>query len=390
MKFFLALFVAAAFNSVCAQQPYPIKVGALLPLSGVGASVGAVQRAALEASAQALRSAGITLELTLLDASPRNADDAAVQATELIDGGVHVLICCNTPEEAARLAPLAAATGVPLLTFTAPAAPSAVAGSAYWSFALMAEETAALEWLLREPASQPVGLMAPVGRPGDRAEALLKPVSNGTERYPADPDAPLTPEALLLATREPVSVVLWDGGAGTLRAAEALAARGYEGNVIVRGGVWAELGALGRAGLTGAKSAVSPAVLGYTLADTHPSKAAVSSFRRALASLPDSLLSETTLAAGATAWDAALLIGSAAEQVLAYGLGAEVIGAEATGAETTEADTLRRALRDALVGLGPTTGAGGRYDFGESGAGGLEPASLVLAVWRGGRFRPGP
>ena len=397
--------MAAALSLACAQQPYPIEVGALLPLSGEGASVGAVQRAALEASAQALRSAGITLELTLLDASPESTDDVTAQAAELIDGGAHVLICCNTPEEAAQLAPLATAAGVPLLTFAAPAAPSAAAGSAYWTFPLLAEETAALEWLLLESALQPVGLMAPVGRSGDRAEALLEPVSNGTERYPADPDAPLTPEALLLATREPVSVVLWDGGAGTLRAAEALAARGYEGNVIVRGGVWAELGALGRAGLTGAKSAVSPAVLGYTLADTHPSKAAVSSFRRALASLPDSLLSETTLAAGATAWDAALLIGSAAEQVLAYGLsaevtgaevtgaeviGAEVIGAEATGAETTEADTLRRALRDALVGLGPTTGAGGRYDFGESGAGGLEPASLVLAVWRGGRFRPGP
>lgn len=332
---------------------------------------------------QALRSAGITLELTLLDASPESTDDVTVQATELINGGVHVLICCNTPEEAARLAPLAAAAGVPLLTFAAPAAPlapSAAAGSAYWTFPLLAAETAAFEWLLLEPALQPVGLMAPVGRSGDRAEALLEPVSNGTARYPADPDAPLTPEALLLATRQPVSVVLWDEGAGTLRAAEALAARGYEGNIIVRGGVWAELDALGRAGLTGAKSIVSPAVLGYTLADTHPSKAAVSSFRRALVALPDSLLNETTLAAGAAAWDAALLIGSAAEQVLAYG----------PDAEAAAADALRRALRDALVGLGPTTGAGGRYDFGESGAGGLDPGSLVLAVWRGGQFRPEP
>ncbi len=383
MRFFLVLLVAGVFSSTYVQAQ-AIKVGALLPLSGPQARVGAVQRVALEASIQALRSAGVTLELTLLDSyNP----DAAVQAAALVDSGAHVLICCNTKEEAAQLASLAAAANVPLLTLSAPlevsptsAVGGAAGGDAYWVFSLAAEETASLGLLLLEPALHPVGLMAPVGRSGDHAGILLEPIRNAVVRYPERSDLPLTPEALLLATREPASVVLWAESEGTVRGAEALAARGYSGDIIVRSSVWEELGALERARLTGAKSVVSPALLGYTLADTHPSKAAVSSFRRSLIALPDGLLERTALAAGAGAWDAALLIGRAAEQVLAY------------GPAPTEPSTLRSALRDALVGLGPITGAGGLYNFSGGGEGwdGLDPGSLVLAVWRGGRFRPIP
>lgn len=384
MRFFLVLLVAGVFGSTYAQAQ-AIKVGALLPLSGAQARVGAVQQAALEASVQALRSAGVTLELTLLDAYSLDPGDAAVQAAALVTSGAHVLICCNTPEEAAQLAPLAAAANVPLLTLSAPlevsptsAVGGAAGGNAYWVFSLAPEETASLGRLLLEPALHPVGLMAPVGRSGDHAGILLEPIRNAVVRYPERSDLPLTPEALLLATREPASVVLWAESEGTVRGAEALAARGYSGDIIVRSSVWEELGALERARLTGAKSVVSPAVLGYTLADTHPSKAVVSSFRRSLIALPDGLFDETALTAGASAWDAALLIGRAAEQVLAYGL-SDLAPAE-----------LPSALRDALVGLEPVTGAGGLYNFSEGGLDGLDPGSLVLAVWRSGRFRPIP
>ncbi len=379
MKLFLILLSVAALGSVYAQQTYAVKVGAILTMSGAEASVGAAQRVALEASVAALRQDGITLELTLTDARSVDEAEAGVVglARDLVASGIHALICCNTSAEAAQLAPVAAAAGVPLLTLAPPPEPP---GGATWVFSVAAHDGAALEYLLLEPALHPVGLMAPVGQAGDYAAALLEPallepVESGAARYPEDPAAPLTPEALLLATQGPVSVVIWDGGAGTVRAAEALAARGYEGDVIVRRDVWEELGALGRAGLTGAKSVVSPALLGYTLADSHASKGATSSFRRALVELPGAPTAEM-LELGARAWDAALLLGLATEQVLTY--------------LDADPDTLRSALRDALVGLGPTDGAGGRYDFSEGSPNGLEPRSLVLAVWRGGQFRPIP
>ncbi len=373
--------MVAASGGVWAQQAYPVKVGAVLPLSGARASVGAAQRVALEESVAALRSDGITLSLTLIDARSVSETEAADLVRDLVASGVHALICCNTPAEAAQLAPVAAAAALPLLTLAPlPASPNETT----WVFSLAAEEVRVLERLLLEPALHPVGLMAPVGPVGDHAAALLEsvllaPVRSSAARYPDDPAAPLTPEALLLATRGPASVVLWDGGAGSVRAAEALAARGYEGDVIVRREVWTELGALGRAGLTGAKSVVSPALLGYTLADTHPSKGSTSSFRRALVGLPGAP-TMAVLELAARAWDAALLLGLATEQVLTY-LDAD---------PDADPATLRSALRDALVGLEPTDGAGGRYDFGEGSPNGLEPGSLVLAVWRGGQFRPGP
>lgn len=329
--------------------------------------------AALEASVKALQDSGVTLELTLLD-SRSDPGQAAAQAEALLAAGVHALVCCTTPAEAAQVTPLAVATGLPLLTLTQGAA---TAVDSYWLFSLAAGERAQLERLLLETPLHPFALMAPTGSSGDRAAGVLQDARVGAARYPPG-RTPLTPEALWVATREPGSVVVWDDEEGTAVAADALTARGYRGPLVVRGIVWERLDALERAKLTGAKSVLSPAALGYTLADAHPSKEAVSRLRRALVAVPDSALSEASLAAGASAWDAALLVGLAAEQLLTYGL------------ELGETEAVRGALRDALVGLEPVTGAGGSYDFSEGGAGGLHPGSLVLAEWRSGRFRPLP
>ncbi len=245
-------------------------------------------------------------------------------------------------------------------------------------FSLAASDAQVLRRLALEPPQAPLALMAPVGDPGDLAKEILGSASAGVVRYPAA-RIPLTPEALLIATREPGSVVIWDGAAGTLRAAEALSARGFAGVRVVRAEVWGELDALERAELTGALSVVSPAVLGYRLPDTHPSKEEVSRFRRALREVILESSDAETVATAAEAWDAAQLLGAAAEQVLTY----------AGSADLTVA-AVRGALRDALVGLGPVVGAGGSYDFsGESGSG-LLADSLVLAVWRSGRFFPYP
>ena len=372
MKFFLLLGWLVGFAHA------QIQVGAILPLSGALASVGEVQEAALRASAEALEARGVVLEITLRDSRSR-PDRAAARVQELLDSGVHILVCCETPEVGARVTPLAAAAGLSTLTL----APS-TAADVTWLFALAPDETAPLERLSLETPLHPFGLMAPVGRAGDLAAERLQP-KVGAARYPvARP--PLTPEALQIATREPASVVVWDNGEGTVRATEALSARGYGGAVIVRADIWDDLNALERAKLTGARSVLSPAVLGYTLSDAHPSKAAVSSFRRALIVVPDGALTGAALAAGAGAWDAAQLIGSAAEQVLAY----NVVTDTEAGREA-----VRGALRDALVTLGPVTGAGGTYDFTEGdfsdgSSSGLQPDSLVLAEWRSGRFRPLP
>ena len=380
---FLGLFLCPRTNSwsgVANAQTYkPIytpvytpafKVGAVLPLSGDSAGVGRAAAAALEASAQALRSRGLELELTVRD-SQGDPAEADVQTTTLIAAGVHALVCFD-----ANLLPGPEATALPLLSL----APIKAAQTEY-TFSLAADDAQVLMRLALGPPQTPLALLAPADALGEEASRALRDISLGVVRYPAG-RTPLTPEALLAATLEPQSIVIWDSAAGTVRAAEALTARGYTGVRVVRAEVWGELDALDRAELTGAVSALSPAVLGYRLSDTHPSKAQVSSFRRALSgSLSGSDAEQVT--AAAAAWDAAQLVGAAAEQVLTY---TEVRADSSTAA-------VREALLGALSGLGPTVGAGGSYDFsgdftGERSA--VLPESLVLGAWRGGRFLPYP
>ncbi len=358
-----------------AANAQTFSLGAVLPLSGNAAQVGQVAAAALRASAETLLGTGIKVKLSILD-SRSDARYAAAQAQTLTAAGVHALLCCETARVAAQVVPITAAAGVPTLSL----APVGEDGG--YPFSLSATETQVLTKLALEGPQAPLVLMTPLGTTGDAAKKVLGGANIGVVRYPAQgaaPSTPLTPEALLAATLEPGSVVLWDDAPGTLEAAEALTARGYSGVRVVRAEVWEALDAFGRAELTGAVSVVSPAVLGYRLPDMHPAKARVSSFRRALRGVlfESSAVATVTLAAGA--WDAAQLLGAAAEQVLSY-----------TAPTDLGEAAVRSALRDALIGLGPVDGVGGSYDFSAERAPGLLPESLVFAVWRGGRFFPFP
>lgn len=376
MRFSFLLLLAALIFIVSpradAQLPM-IKIGAILPLTGSDTTLGQVQERALRGALASVRTRGLDIELDVVD-SRSLVRESAAQAQELFSTGVHALICCSSADETNALLPLATSAGVPLLSLSTPG--SSVFNS-YWSFSLATSEAAALERLTLETPLQPTFLMTPVSAAGDLAAHILVG-KVGAVRYPRG-RAPLTPEALWAITRTPVSIVIWDDEAGTLEAARALAARGYSGSLIVPAPLWSGLDALGRGALTGAKSVLSPAALGYTLADSHLSKPSVASFRRALIGISSGFLTETTLSQGAAAWDALSLLAAAAEQVLAY-------NTDFTDAAVPAA--LRQSLRDALIGLGPQIGAGGTYDFSESSRAGPVPNSLVIGTWRGGAFRP--
>lgn len=348
-----------------------LHLGVVLPLSGAQARRGAAQLTALRASARVLQRSGVPITLNVQDSQ---GEPAAVRAraAALVAGGVHALVCCQTSAEVELVAELA--SELPILAL----APAAAGGGGV--FTLVADERAELTRLQLEPSLRPLALMAPVGSLGDAAEGAVG-AQAGVARYPLEANrepAPLTPEALWVITREPGSVIVWDEREGTLRAARALAARGYGGPLVVRRALWDTLSATERALLGGARSALSPAVLGYTLPDAHPSKQPVARLRRALLTVPASSLDARTLEGAASAWDATLLFGHAAEQLLVY------------GPEPSRTEAARAALRDALLGLGPVVGAGGSYDFVAGDAYGPLPASLIIAEWRSGRFRPLP
>ncbi len=390
MRFLLALAILSlGFWPISSAQtstatPTPtFKLGAVLPLSGSSAGTGQVAASALRAAAETLLGRGIDLDITVLD-SQSNAVYAAAQAKKLVSAGVHALVCCETAQVAAQLAPVATAAGLPVLSL---APVDSADDSARWPLmSLAADDAQVLTKLALSPPGWPLALLVPADKLGDRASLALREVSLGVVRYPVG-QTPLTPEALLAATLEPQTIIIWDNAGGTVQAAEALSARGYTGVRVVRAEVWGELDALSRAELTGAVSILSPAVLGYRLPDTHPSKGSVSSFRRALSGvISDSDVEQVTTAAAA--WDAAQLLGAAAEQVLTY---------TDAGNDPDNTAAVREALLGALGGLGPVVGAGGIYNFfGVSDdlvadrTTGLLPDSLVFGAWRGGRFLPYP
>ena len=375
MRFLLVLAISLNLGCTASAQITPtFKVGAVLPLSGDSASTGQLTAAALRASAETLRGRGINLEFTILD-SQSNVVYGVNQAKKLIAAGVHALVC-GEAQVAAQLAAVTTTAGLPVLSL-------GPVKSAEWPLiSLVADESQVLTKLALSPPAQPFALMAPANELGDRASRALEEMSLGVVRYPAG-RTPLTPEALLAATLEPQTIIIWDDAAGTVQAAEALSARGYTGVRVVRAEIWGELDALSRAELSGAVSVLSPAVLGYRLPDTQPSKENVSSFFRALGGLAVASVEQTTTAAAA--WDTAQLLGDAAEQVLTY------TDLEVNNPDTTAA--VRGALGGALGGLGPVVGAGGTYDLsGDAGdrVSGLLPDSLVLGTWRNGRFLPYP
>lgn len=376
MRFlFLVLgFVLACSLPTRAEAQFPtLTLGAILPLTGSDSDLGRVQERALQAALDPIRARGLGLELHLVD-SRSLPSESATGAEALIDMGVHALICCSSEAEARAILPLVAKTGIPLLSLSAF---DAGHGDTYWAFSLAPSEAATLEHIALEPDLQPTFLMAPVSGTGDLAARMLGSRA-GTVRYPPG-RTPLTPEALWAITRTPASIVVWDDARGTLEAARALVARGYGSDLIVSAAVWRDLDALGRASLTGTKSVLSPAALGYTLADGHPSKASVATFRRALIGLPNSFLTEAALSQGAAAWDAVFLLANAAEQIFVY---------DPAITEEKSVAAFRQSLRDALLGLGPQNGAGGTYDFSEGQQRGPLASSLILGTWRGGSFRP--
>jgi len=354
----LLLVVSLSFG-----RAQTLQLGAVLPLTGGYAEVGRAQREALELAKGEFTGRGVGLELHLLD-SRSDPARAGAQAAELAAAGVHALVCCATPEAAEAVRPVAA-RGVPTLALTD--APS----QDDWLFSLVPGDGARLRATVSNAGAWGrLGLMAPDTELGDAARRALR-VPIGAARYPADARV-LTPEALWVATREPDAVLVW--GENAVTAVHALRERGFTGEVVIDAAQLGALGPLSRAKLSGSLALVSPALLGYTLPEGHPSAEAVTRYLRS-AALADA--SDPT-PEGAYAWDAAGLLLRALEQALAYGLLLD------------DPATVRGALHETLIGLPPVAGASGVFDFRDGAQGDAQAASWVLARFEGGRFVPAP
>ncbi len=332
----------------------PLRVAAVLSLTGEASVRGVSQQDALNALVRRVqresRGRGVGIELTILD-DQSAAEQALRQVDTLLqqtgDDAPHALICCTTTAASVRVLERAEDAQVPTVALAA--TDDLSAGRAYWSFGVVPDERRLIRVMVLDMAAQgmaALALMAPQGSLGDDAERALDTllVPGGvrlstSERYPLGADV-LTPEALLVATSQPGSVLLWGGPDDTPLALDGLRRRGFAGPVYLNPTLSRTADELPP--FVDGLSVVPPLLAADALRRDHPSYNAVRDYRNSV--------TEPSLAGG-YAWDALTLLNNAYELGLSYGISVD------------NPVTMRQLIRDTLLSGAPLAGVTGRFDF---------------------------
>ena len=371
------LLVCTSFPTLAAAQS--VRVGVVLSSSGSAARLGRAQRDALETFQRQWRNAGgvySDAEFVFVDDMSLSTR-TATEVKRLAEGGVHAVLCCTTDEAARAVAEVAADLGLPVLSLSTP---SELARDApYWMFGVGPSDKILLQRMVLDIAAGGggVALMAPQSTSGDAAkDALTMLLAPGSvelvEARFLIGTSVLTPEALWVAAQEPGGVIVWGDARESAVAVRGLRQRGYDGAVYLDPALLGPLAPpFNLAPLDGALVVVSPAELPRSLGETD----ATLEETRAFLATTGRFRFGASLPYAVRASDALLLLGEALEQTTLYGVAPGDPG-------------FRQALRDALVGLGPTAGAGAVYDFSETEHAGVLAASLKVARLEGGKPVP--
>jgi len=362
----------------------PITIGAVLSLSGPAAPLGVAQERSLRLFEAQLRAArgiyGVPVEFVILDdgSSPLTATR---QVRALLEAHApHALICCTTDTASLAIIDLVQQVGVLTLALSSAEAITWPPAERFWLFSTKPNDTARIRTMVLDLAegAQSLALMALDNSFGEVAvTALSRLLEPGglrlvaTERYPPDVTV-LTPEALWVATRQPGGVLVWGAARDTGVAVDALVRRGYAGPIYVSPSAISPTQTTALEGVLSALDAVTVA------ASLPPGHATAAETRRYLQLFEGRYGRGSAVAAGGTAWDAALVLQAALREAFGYGV------------SPTALQPFRFALRDALIGMGPVVGATAVFDYREGDHLGIVPRSLVIAqlsqgTWRGVR-----
>jgi branched-chain amino acid transport system substrate-binding protein len=377
------LAILLTLGSAAAATPFT--VGVIVSKEGTARVTGDAEALAAIAYASRVRASGGIFGSPL---DVRVEDDAgdptkAVQAARtLIADGIDALVCCTTEAASVQVARVAETSGVVLLS---PSSLEDASGTPYWSFSLAPRDKDALAAVVADASARSLGSLALMTLDNGFGDAAVKDLKAlltvaglgyaGEARYPPGASV-LTPEALWVATRQPGGVVVWGLKSDLLPAIDGLERRGYRGPVYARSALLKPvMGGLALGRLDGVRFAVAP----VTVAQALPKSATCAEAARTAADRLRSVYGGVIdLAPAAPVYDAVDLLRAAFEQVAALRLPDGNLSAR------------RQALRDSLVGLPPTCGAGGLYDLREGRRDAVEPAGLAMAVVQGGRLVAAP
>ena len=361
----LGIVVGVLLSAFVGAQTQDLRVGVIVSQSGLAAREGQSQAQAAAALDEAWQDDFFARRIDLVVRDDGSSPLAAAELTrELLDSGVHALVCCTTPEALAIVAPIAQGAGLLLLSPSALPEDTLSQDNA-WAFSVRPDTPALVRSALLQLSRlgrANVGLMTLNTELGDEVLAILERLSVpggaellGTQRYRPSINV-LTPEALWIATRQPGAVFVWGEDRDTRLALAALRERGFEGPVLQRPGTTP---------LTGSSQLVSPYEFAADLSEDHPSFERLATFERDLAQLYGPGRSALE---GAYLYDALLLIEAGLEQALVYGV------------DPTNTERFRSALYDAFLASGEVTGVTAVFDFEAGSFSGVEPYSLLLVT----------
>jgi branched-chain amino acid transport system substrate-binding protein len=380
LRIVISLILSIVASATLAQ---PFRVGVILSQTGAASQQGTAQLAVTQGIANLLRRAQGNPVLEIIFMDDASTSQGALRAAQSLveSDGVHAIVCCTTQAATQGITSYVESQGVLTLTLTEAdleAAPN-------WLFQIPPDTRRVLQSIVidRNRREQPrIGVMTLDNSFGD---ALMDTLSTlfvpeagmllvAEERYRPDATV-LTPEALLVATRIPDSVIVWGLQSDTDVALRALRARGFEGDVILN----PDLLDSSRSGVAGTRFdgalfVVSPVQVSQLLTRDNPHFETVSQ----LASLLLRLARQELPLEAAYAYDALILLSNASELALTYGV------------PLTSTATARTLLRDALISANPVIGAAATYNFSERERVGVVPASLLLARLERGRLNPLP
>lgn len=360
----LKLFVISLLFLLTVQaQTY--KIGVILSQTGQASQVGGMQARALDVLESQLRQSvfGKTIELVIRDDASLPANTLR-EAQNLVEAeNVLALVCCTLESLSKAISDYVQTQSI--LTIAMSDSPKND-----WLFTVKPDTQRYLQSIilqLSRKSQGSIGVMTLDNGYGDAVQnALDLLITPGgmqlaaIERYRPDVTT-LTPEALWIATRQPSSILVWGLPQDTSVAYNALRKRGYEQTVILNPALLD-----GTTIPTFYNDAVFPvpAVMVPTLPDTQPNY--LDSFRFVTAMSTNYGPNRVSFQ-GAYAYDAVMLVESALEQALTFGIPPD------------DTANLRFALRDALIGMPAYKGAAAVYDYSDNDSIGVDPYSLVLA-----------
>jgi branched-chain amino acid transport system substrate-binding protein len=371
------LIISVFFLFAVQAQPY--KIGVILSQTGQASQVGGMQARALDVLEAQLRQSvfGKNIQLVIRD-DASVAANALREAKSLVEEeNVLALVCCTLEAQSKAISDYVQTQNI--LTIALSDISNNTGPKNDWLFTVKPDTQHYVQSIILQLSRKgqgSIGVMTLDNNFGDTLQnALNLLIAPGgmqlavIERYRPDATV-LTPEALWVATRQPSSVLVWGLPQDTNVAYNALRKRGYENNVILNPALLD-----GVTIPTYYNDAVFPvpAVMVPTLPDTQPNY--LESFRFVTA-MTTNYGPNRVGYQGAYAYDAVLLLESALEQALTFGI------------PTDDTTNLRYALRDALIGMPSYKGAAAVYDYSDNDHIGVDPYSLVLAKVVNGTLIP--